>query len=630
MALDFMDFPQPDFRMLFESAPGLYLVLAPDLRIVAVSAAYLRATMTTRGAILGRGIFDVFPDNPDDPSATGVHNLRVSLENVLELGRADTMAVQKYDVRRPEAEGGDFEERYWSPQNSPVFGPDGKICFIIHRVEDVTEFVRLKQAGREREELTRALQHSATQMEAEIYLRAQEVASANRSLQTANTVLARLYHQISLLLSHASELHLEPGSADDWDLLRNPIGPEEILARVSRMIADYQRMQEQLRQSQKMEAVGRLAGGVAHDFNNLLTVIAGYAALLKEELGANREQPELEEIQNAVKRAAELTRQLLTFSRKQVWQPRVLDVNGVVSGMEGMLRRLIGEDISLVTALAGDLGKIKADPGQIEQVIMNLAVNARDAMPAGGKLLIETKTTHLEAGQMASLPAGRYVQLSVSDTGHGMSAETASRIFEPFFTTKEVGRGTGLGLSTALGIVEQSGGTLTVESKLGVGTVFRAYLPWTAEQAGSEESRWPAESEASGIATVLLVEDETPLRKLILQVLRSAGHHVLEASSGDEAVALSARHPGPIDLLLTDVIMPGMSGPELVAKLRGRRPAMTILFMSGYDNELVNKKSLETTASFLQKPFSPRALLKHIDTLLGFGGTGGDKLGRAG
>jgi signal transduction histidine kinase len=625
-----MDFDQPDFRMLFEGAPGLSLVLAPDLRIVAASDAYLRATMTARPAILGRGIFEVFPDNPDDPSATGVHNLRASLENVLELGRTDTMAVQQYDVRRPETEGGGFEERYWSPQNSPVFGPNGKICFIIHRVEDVTEFVRLKQAGREREERTKALQDSATQMEAEIYLRAQEVAGANRSLQTANTVLARLYNQISLLLSHASELHLEPGSADDWDLLRNPISPEEILARVSRMIADYQRMQEQLRQSQKMEAVGRLAGGVAHDFNNLLTVIAGYAALLKEDLGADREQPELEEIQNAVKRASELTRQLLTFSRKQVWQPRVLDVNGVVSGMEGMLRRLIGEDITLVTALAGDLGKIKADPGQIEQVIMNLAVNARDAMPAGGKLLIETKTAQLEAGQMASLPAGRYVQLSVSDTGHGMSAETASRIFEPFFTTKEVGRGTGLGLSTALGIVEQGGGTLTVESKLGVGTVFRAYLPLTAEQAGGEEGRWPAESKTSGRATVLLVEDETPLRKLISQVLKSAGHSVLEASSGDEALALSARHSGPIDLLLTDVIMPGMSGPELVAKLRSRRPAMTILFMSGYDNELVNKKSLETTASFLQKPFSPRALLKHIDTLLGFGGTGGDELGRAG
>ena len=606
--------------MFFEAAPGLYLVLAQDLRIVAVSDAYLRATMTSREGILGRGIFEVFPDNPDDPQATGVNNLRASLDSVLEFGRTDTMAVQKYDVRRPDSEGGGFEERYWSPQNSPVLGPGGRVHFIIHRVEDVTEFVRLKQAGSER---TKALQD----MESEVYLRAQEVASANRSLQTANAVLARLYNQISLLLSHASELHVESGSADEWDLLRNPLSPEEMLARVSRMIADYQRMEEQLRQSQKMEAVGRLAGGVAHDFNNLLTVIAGYAELLREDLG-DPERPELAEIQNAVARAAELTRQLLTFSRKQVWQPQVLDLNTVVSRMEGMLRRLIGEDVTLVAALAGDLGKVKADPGQIEQVIMNLAVNARDAMPRGGKLIVETKAAQLETGQVASLPAGRYVQLSVSDTGCGMSAETASRVFEPFFTTKEIGKGTGLGLSTALGVAEQSGGTLTVESKLGTGTVFRAYFPVTAEQAGGQAGNRPAESKSAGTATILLVEDETPLRKLISQVLKSAGHAVLEAASGDEALALQAHHPEPIDLLLTDVIMPGMSGPELVAKLRSRRPRMAILFMSGYDNELVDKKSLENSASFLPKPFSPRTLLNRIAALLGFSGAGGDQLGR--
>jgi CheY-like chemotaxis protein len=379
-----------------------------------------------------------------------------------------------------------------------------------------------------------------------------------------------------------------------------------------------------------MEAVGRLAGGVAHDFNNLLTVIAGYAALLKDDLGPGREQFELEEIQAAVKRAAELTRQLLTFSRKQIWQPRVLDVNSVVSHMEGMLRRLIGEDITLVAALAGNPGKVKADPGQIEQVIMNLAVNARDAMPGGGKLLIETKPVRLEAGQIASLPAGRYVQLCVSDTGHGMSAETASHIFEPFFTTKEVGKGTGLGLSTALGIVQQGGGSLTVESKIGVGTTFRVYLPVTAERSGVEAAGGSVGTKAGGSATILVVEDETPLRKLISQILKGAGHTVLEAANGDEALAVSVGHGGAINLLLTDVIMPGMNGPELVAKLRGRRPAMAIVFMSGYDNELIDKKSLETTAGFLPKPFTPRALLKCIDLRLGFGGTGDEGTGRAG
>jgi CheY-like chemotaxis protein len=343
---------------------------------------------------------------------------------------------------------------------------------------------------------------------------------------------------------------------------------------------------------------------------------------LKEDLGANRELVELDEIEAAVKRAAELTRQLLTFSRKQIWQPQVLELNAVVSRMEGMLRRLIGEDIALLSVLAGDLGKVKADPGQIEQVIMNLAVNARDAMPAGGELLIETKPVSLDAGQIASRPPGRYVQLSVSDTGCGMSADTASRIFEPFFTTKDAGKGTGLGLSTALGIVEQCGGSLTVESKLGIGTIFRAYLPVTTEQATTEVAARATEL-SGGKATVLLVEDETPLRKLISQVLKSAGHTVLEAANGDEAFALQSRYAGSLDLLLTDVVMPGMNGPELVAKLRARRPQIVVLFMSGYDNDLIDKNSLETTASFLPKPFSPRTLLNRIDTLLGFGGKGG-------
>ena len=611
----------PDFRALFEAAPGLYLVLTADLRIAAASDAYLRATMTKREAILGRGIFDVFPDNPADPAATGVRNLRASLESVLRSGRTDTMAVQKYDVRRPEAEGGGFEERYWSPQNSPVAGPRGEVCYIIHRVEDVTEFVRLKQAGREREELTRTLQDRAVQMESEIYLRAQEVAEANHRLKTANAALGRLYNQISLLVSHAGELHLQAGHEDDWDLLANPISPDEMLARVSRMIADHERIEEQLRQSQKMEAVGRLAGGVAHDFNNLLTVIAGYAALLKEDLSPDRELPELEEIQSAVRRASELTNKLLAFSRKQVQLLRVLDLNSVVSGMEGMLRRLIGENIMLVTALAGDLGKVKADQGQLEQVIMNLVVNARDAMPDGGKLILETRNVRVEAGQARSIPAGSYALLSVSDTGHGMSAETASRIFEPFFTTKDVGKGTGLGLATALGIAEQSGGTLTVESKLGAGTVFRAYFPWTHDKPREEEGSTPAGHSGSRTATILLVEDEMPLRRLLFQVLTAAGHAVLEAANGEEALALGERRSQPIDLLLTDVVMPGMSGPELVGRLRSVRPNLPVLYMSGYDRDLIDQKTLETAAGFLPKPFGPRALLEGVDQLLGVAGT---------
>jgi signal transduction histidine kinase len=601
----------PDFRALFESTPGLYLVLTPDLRIVAVSNAYLRATMTDRDTIIGRGIFEVFPDNPDDPATQGVANLRASLERVRRTGQTDAMPVQKYDVRRPDSEGGGFQERHWSPQNSPVFGARGEVVYIIHRVEDVTDFVRLKQAGREHVE----------EMQSEIYSRSLEVAEGNRQLKTANAVLGRLYHQIALLMSDAGEIHLQPGREDEWDLLKNPISHDEMLARVSKMIADHQRMEEQLRQSQKMEAVGRLAGGVAHDFNNLLTVIAGYASLLRE--GNEGEQPELDEIQGAVKRAADLTRQLLAFSRKQVWQPRVLDVNAVVAGMEGMLRRLIGENIVFVTALGGDLGRTKADPGQLEQVIMNLVVNARDAMPHGGKLILETRTARLEAGQVAELAAGRYIVLSVSDTGHGISPETICRIFEPFFTTKDLGKGTGLGLSTALGIVQKTGGALTVESTAGAGSVFRAYLPWTAEQPEEEKTGRVTEIHAAKKATVLLVEDETALRKLVFQVLTAAGHRVLEAANGEEALTLSTRHPKPIDLVITDVIMPGITGPELVAKLRKSRPRTAVLFMSGYDRELLDRDTLEASAGFLPKPFSPQALLIRVNELLGVGGGAG-------
>jgi C4-dicarboxylate-specific signal transduction histidine kinase len=332
--------PAMDFRTLFELSPGLYLVLDLDFRIVAASDAYLRATMTERESILGHGIFDVFPDNPGDPAATGVRNLRASLERVLQTGRSDAMAVQKYDIRRPESET--FEERYWSPINSPVIGRDGKVSYIIHRVEDVTEFVHLKRTGKEREEATEVLRIRAEQMESEIYLRAQEIAEANRQLRTANNELARLYERIGELMVQADDQLLKKPDRHDFE--RNPITPEEMLARVGALIRDHQLLEEQFRQSQRLEAIGRLAGGVAHDFNNLLTVIAGFAELVREELPPGEASQYVDEIATAVSRAAELTKQLLAFSRKQMLQPRILDLNAIVSGMEGLLRRLIGED----------------------------------------------------------------------------------------------------------------------------------------------------------------------------------------------------------------------------------------------------------------------------------------------
>ena len=608
-------FSSPDFRALFEAAPGLYLVLTPDLLIVAASDAYLSATLTTREGILGRNIFDVFPDNPDDPAASGVNNLRASLNRVLQTREPDTMAVQKYDVRRPALEGGGFEERYWSPVNSPVCGRNGELTHIIHRVEDVSEFVRLRQSGRAQEELAHQLQGRAQRMEAEIYQRAQQVAEANRKLTIVNDSLALLYQRIATLMAGADNQPAPFGHPGGQSQDAEQIAPEKMVARVERLIVEHQELEEQLRQSLKMEAVGRLAGGVAHDFNNLLTVIFGYAAMLRDCQPDDEAASNLEEIEKAAARAAALTNKLLAFSRKQVLQPRLIDLNWVVVGMRELLRRLIGEGILMDTVLGSGLGRIKADPNQVEQVIMNLAVNARDAMPTGGRLTIQTRRADLSA-PLQSLQPGAYVLLTVADSGRGMDEKTAARVFEPFFTTKELGRGTGLGLSMVYGIVEQSGGLIRVESAPDEGATFYVYLP-VCEAADDPDSRTPAERHGNRAqGTILVVEDEPPLRRLVASVLAAAGHQVLEAVNGYEAIALAEGHEH-IDLVLTDVIMPGITGPDVVARLRSHRPELAVLYMSGYDNELIDQKALERTASFLPKPFTPHSLLASVGELIG-------------
>ena len=384
---------------------------------------------------------------------------------------------------------------------------------------------------------------------------------------------------------------------------------------------------EQLRQAQKMEAVGKLAGGIAHDFNNLLTAITGYSELTLRRLRA--EDPlrrNVEEIKKAGERAASLTRQLLAFSRKQVLQPKVLDLNAVVSDMEKMLRRLIGEDIELRTALAADLGSVKADPGQIEQVLMNLAVNARDAMPQGGNLIIETENVYLNEGYATrhiAVKPGPYVMLAVSDTGEGMSEETQSRIFEPFFTTKEVGKGTGLGLSTVYGIVKQSGGNIWVYSEVGEGTVFKIYLPRVDEAAQEYKPGPEAQESLDGTEVILLAEDDERVRGLVREVLEGYGYRVLEAEGGSAALSVSERHEGPIHLLLTDVVMPKMSGRELAIRLARVRPEMKVLYMSGYtDESIVHHGVLDAGTPFLQKPFEAEALARKVRELLDGGARG--------
>ena len=390
---------------------------------------------------------------------------------------------------------------------------------------------------------------------------------------------------------------------------------------VKQDISDFKQLEEQLRQSQKLEAIGMLAGGIAHDFNNLLTVIRGYSDLtlmrLSEEDPLHRN---ISEVKKAAERAAGLTRQLLAFSRKQVLQPKVLDLNAVVSELEKMLRRLIGEDIGLRTVLESDLGSVKADPGQIEQIIMNLAVNARDAMPQGGKLTIETTNVYLDEDyakvHIAVIP-GPYVMFAVSDTGTGMDSRTQARIFEPFFTTKEKGKGTGLGLSTVYGIVKQSGGNIWVYSEVGQGTTFKVYLPRVDE--GAQEYKRSAETEGAiqGSETILLAEDEEMVRKLARQVLEMHGYQVLEAANGGAALLICERHKEPIHLLITDVIMPEMSGRELADRLAQLRPEMKVLYMSGYtDNAIVHQGVLDEGANFIQKPFPTDALARKVREVL--------------
>lgn len=399
--------------------------------------------------------------------------------------------------------------------------------------------------------------------------------------------------------------------------------PEEVdrvLEIIAEDVTDRRALEDQFRQAQKMEAVGRLAGGVAHDFNNLLMVISGYTEVLLEKLKSDSDmQGKAQAIQQAADRATTLTRQLLAFSRKQLLELKVVDVNAIVSDMERLLRPLIGETIELTTRLTPDVGHTRADAGQLEQVLMNLVVNARDAMPTGGKILIQTNRLEIDPARRehALIPPGPYVLLSVSDTGAGMDKDTQSRIFEPFFTTKEKGKGTGLGLSTVYGIVKQSGGFIFAHSELGHGTTFRIYLPRVDDPAESTGPVKNTSLPAGGSETILLVEDEESVRELVRDTLSSKGYKVIEAPHGEAGLRLSQDHVGAIDMLITDVIMPGMGGRELAKQVTVARPRIKVLFLSGYtEDAIIHEGVLEPGTAFLQKPFTLQALSRKVRDVL--------------
>lgn len=386
-------------------------------------------------------------------------------------------------------------------------------------------------------------------------------------------------------------------------------------------ISERRNLEDKLRQAQKMEAVGQLAGGIAHDFNNLLTVIQGYSHLLMEHFKKDVEAHEqVEKIEEASEKAASLTRQLLAFSRKQVLQPKVINLNNLVENLSSLLHRLIGEHIELCTITAPDLGLVKADAAQLEQVMMNLVVNARDAMPDGGQLTVETANAELDDSYSADHPGvnpGRYVMLAVSDTGKGMTQETLARIFEPFFTTKEMGRGTGLGLSMVYGIVKQSGGHIWTYSEVGHGTTFKIYLPRTEEPADSTVSRRSGTASISGNEQILLVEDDEQLRALANSILTSCGYAVIVSSDTEHARAICEQRASSIQLLLTDVVMPGISGRALAQLLVAKNPKVKVLYMSGYtENAIVHHGVLDSGTHFIQKPFTPSMLAGKVREVL--------------
>ncbi len=486
--------------------------------------------------------------------------------------------------------------------------PDGRFLRINQKLCDIVGYTREELTARTFQDITHQddleadLAHVRQMLDGTIHTYAME----KRYLHKSGGVV-----WINLTVS----LIKKPDGTPDWFVAVI----EDISAR-KRAEEQRHRLEEQLHNSQRLEAVGRLAGGVAHDFNNMLSVVLANADFALE--AVRKGDPlyvDLSEIRGAAERAGQLTQQLLAFSRRQILEPEVVSLNHVVVGIEGMLRRLIGEDVVVTLDLAADLGNVLADPGQLEQVIMNLAINARDAMPRGGRLTLTTGNRVLdeaEAGTLGTARAGPSVMLAVADTGTGMDAATRERVFEPFFTTKEKGKGTGLGLSTVHGIVTQSGGAIVVDSEVGRGSTFRVLLPRVAASV-TEGKRRVAPAKAAGNETVLLIEDEEVVRRVIERVLKRAGYTVLAAASGGDALLLCEQHAGPIHLVLTDVVMPQMSGREVAERLARVRPELRVLYMSGYtDDAIVQHGVAQSTVRFVAKPFSAAELSAKVRAVL--------------
>lgn len=671
----------PNYAAALDAAPASFLLLYPDFRIAGATDAYLAATMTARNDIIGRGLFDVFPDNPNDPAADGVRNLRASLDRVLASKKPDRMALQKYDVPRPESAGGAFEERYWSPVNTPVIAADGSVELIIHWVEDVTEFVLLKkQMQRERdarEKELRSREHTGTPAD-QPFLRHEAVEANKRLIESERryrfladavpqliwtadqdgqfdyfnarwlTYTGRTFEQLRgdgwHTVIHVDDL---PRTIASWHHAREAGGEFHIEHRVCSHDGSWRWMltlalpyrdasghisqwfgsttdihervegEEKMRAAQRLQAVGTLAGGMAHEVNNMMTAVLGFGELVTTALGVDHPQrPDVDEMIRAGVRAAQVTRQLLAFSRQQVLKPAVVDVGLIVNELGALLRRLAGSDRRLDIKSPPYPVRVVADRGQLEQVLINLAANARDATHTNGIIAIETEAVSLDQETLRlhreeGLAAGQYVRLTVRDDGEGMAPDTVARAFEPFFTTKAVGHGTGLGLSMVYGIAKQSGGYAHIESTPGAGAAVSVYLPLVdAEATISAEGQ--AASRGRG-ERILVVEDETVVRSLARRGLEAAGYTVYQAPNGAAALQFLSTKSGMIDLVLTDVVMPNMNGRQLAEAIAKQHPGLPLLFMSGYSGDEISRRGLMVLgASFIQKPFTLEALASAV------------------